>query len=118
MPLHKGSSRKVVSENIKEMVLAGHPQKQAVAAALNMARKKTSSKVHEEKKADDRKSRSIHHSDHKREETSVKKVAKSGKEAAHKEMHKHHKEMHKHHMKEVKHHEKMMNQHEKKNKAC
>lgn len=39
MPLKHGSSDKVVSENIKEMVAAGHPQKQAVAAALEMARK-------------------------------------------------------------------------------
>lgn len=38
MPLKKGSSRKVVSQNIKEMVAAGHPQKQAVAAALRNAR--------------------------------------------------------------------------------
>ncbi len=39
MPLAKGKSKKVVSQNIKEMVKAGHPQKQAVAAALNQARK-------------------------------------------------------------------------------
>lgn len=38
MPLKKGSSKKVVSENIREMMAAGHPQKQAVAAAMRTAR--------------------------------------------------------------------------------
>jgi hypothetical protein len=39
MPLKVGSSKETVSQNIREMIKAGHPQPQAVAAALNNARK-------------------------------------------------------------------------------
>ena len=39
MPLKSGKSRAVISENIREMVAAGHPQRQAVAASLSNARK-------------------------------------------------------------------------------
>lgn len=38
MPLSKGTSRKVIGKNIKEMEKSGHPKKQSIAAALNEAR--------------------------------------------------------------------------------
>ena len=38
MPLTKGKSKAVISRNISEMVRAGHPQRVAVAAALNEAK--------------------------------------------------------------------------------
>jgi len=37
MPLKRGKSRKVISANIREMVLAGHPRDQAIAAAMRQA---------------------------------------------------------------------------------
>lgn len=39
MPLKKGSSKKVVSQNIAELIRSGRPQKQAVAIAFSEAGK-------------------------------------------------------------------------------
>lgn len=41
MPLIHGKSRKAVSTNIKREMAAGKPQRQAVAIALNAARRST-----------------------------------------------------------------------------
>lgn len=38
MPLEKGTSKEVISQNIATEVRAGKPQKQAVAIAYNVAR--------------------------------------------------------------------------------
>ena len=44
MPLQKGSSKKTISANIKELMNAGRPQRQAVAIALSTARKRKKGK--------------------------------------------------------------------------
>lgn len=40
MPLKSGKSPAAVSSNIRKEIFAGRPQKQAVAIALNVARKR------------------------------------------------------------------------------
>jgi hypothetical protein len=39
MPLKKGSSKETISKNIAEMIKAGHPKAQAIAAAYSNAGK-------------------------------------------------------------------------------
>lgn len=39
MPLKKGSSKKVISQNIKNEIAHGKPKDQAVAIALDVARR-------------------------------------------------------------------------------
>jgi hypothetical protein len=39
MPLKKGSNKKVISDNIKELRHSGYPEKQAVAIAMQKAGK-------------------------------------------------------------------------------
>jgi hypothetical protein len=45
MPLKPGAAQNVISQNIREMVKSGHPQKQAVAASLSNARRSKGKKV-------------------------------------------------------------------------
>lgn len=51
MPLRKGSSKKVIRDNIRELVSRGRSQKQAVAIAMNKAGKKKMTKSDARKQA-------------------------------------------------------------------
>lgn len=107
MPLRKGKSREIIGENISEMIQAGQPRKQAIAASLSEARK-SGAKIPIKHKDSEMKHTAEHKEHHKKSEHKHEH-----KHSDHKHMHEHHKEMHKHHLKEIKHHEKQMAHHEK-----
>ena len=44
MPLKRGKSKKAVASNIRELRHAGYPEDQAVAAAMNKAKKAVAKK--------------------------------------------------------------------------
>ena len=44
MPLKKGKSKKVISENISELRHSGYPQKQSIAIAMSNAKKRKNKK--------------------------------------------------------------------------
>lgn len=46
MPLHKGKSQETISGNISEMMHAGHPRDQSIAAALQTARESARGGLH------------------------------------------------------------------------
>jgi hypothetical protein len=50
MPLKQGKSKKDISDNIRTEMEFGKPQKQAVAIALNVARKQSAKLPKKEKK--------------------------------------------------------------------
>lgn len=82
MPLKKGNSRKVVSENIREMVESGHPQKQAVAAALNNAGKSRGNTMKHHEKAKHHMTKAAHH-----HEKAMHHMEKAKKEKHHEKKH-------------------------------
>ncbi len=51
MPLRSGHSKRVISENIREMMHAGHAQDQSIAAAMRSAGKKRKKKAKRKKRA-------------------------------------------------------------------
>lgn len=51
MPLKSGSSSKTISENIRELRRAGHPEDQSIAIAMRKADKPLKEEIKERKKA-------------------------------------------------------------------
>jgi len=58
MPLKKGRSKKIISENIAELIRSGYPKDQAVAIAYDKAGLSRSKKPRKSSKSKSRKRRS------------------------------------------------------------
>lgn len=71
--LKEGSSKKIISENIKTEMEAGKPQKQAIAIAMNVAGKTKKSEDEDKKEDDDEESPDITEEDLMPEDKEVKK---------------------------------------------
>ena len=78
MPLKSGKSRATISKNIREMVASGHPQRQAVAAALHTADKSKGPHMNEKQHHESRKRDEGVHAIHMRADGGVPIVGNAG----------------------------------------
>jgi hypothetical protein len=81
MPLKSGTSEETVSENIKEMKASGHPQDQAVAAAMRKSREDDDCAMDEAEQRFDEIRDGIHKLDKRMDDRSSEGHAEAAREA-------------------------------------
>jgi hypothetical protein len=103
MPLKSGKSKKIISENIREMIESGHPQNQAVAASLSNARKSKETPMKKQSKlSKEHEHLGAKHGAESQHKQSMKARVDEAKGASKpKEDHSHHAKMAMHHMKKA-----------------